>query len=129
MADPPRSGGATMRRNGCGALRAARRSARPRPDARPSRRLRDGGDGDKLKDNSIFRESPVVNTYPEHGLRLLLRALLVLLFGLRRIVVAPQPSEYFGQLGHGQRRVMGVVAEAEMKIVALQLQRIRQLDV
>ena len=66
--------------------------------------------------------SAVVYANPEGWLRFLVGALFVYLVGLRRIVIPPQPRQAFRQLRCRKGRVVRPAAEAEMEIIAFQLQ-------
>src|SRR5687768_11873403 len=68
------------------------------------------------------RRLAVVDAHPEGWLRFLVGALFVYLVGLRRIVIPPQPRQAFRQLRCRKGRVVRPAAEAEMEIIAFQLQ-------
>src|SRR5580693_7332643 len=69
------------------------------------------------------------NTHSEWRLGFFRLFHVVGLLGLGRVVVAPEPHHLGGKFGGAVAAVVGALAEAEVKIVSLELQRIGHTNV
>ena len=91
--------------------------------ARPGRAAR------KSRQSLPLLRIAICNRHSEQRLALLRRFHLVCLLGLGRVVIAPQPDHLFRKFRRALAGVVRALAEAEVEIVALQLQRIGHANI